>query len=146
MRIPTLVHGALDFATAAAVMVLPRRLGASPALTMVLTAKALGVLGYSLCTRYELGLVKVLPMRTHLLLDGVTAAGMCALPIVFSNEPAAMRGAMLGMGLFELATTLSTEPEPADPDLLPDASGAVVDRLERLSHDAERRFAGVSPV
>ena len=146
MRISTLVHGMLDFTTAAMVATVPRRLGASPALSALLTAKALGVVAYSLCTRYELGLVKALPMRTHLVLDAMTGAGKCVLPLLFSNEPAAVRLWLLGTGVFELFVTLSTDPEPADPDMLPGASGAFVDGLTRATEGTRRQIAAVASV
>lgn len=146
MRISTLMHGILDFATAATVMVLPRRLGASPALTTLLTAKAMGTLGYSLMTRYELGLVKLLPMRTHLLLDGVVAASMFALPFVFRREAAPVRAALVGIGLLEALTTLSTEREPGNLDLIPETSSAFVDRLQDMAEEPRRRISEVASV
>jgi hypothetical protein len=146
MRISTLVHGMLDFTTAAMVATVPRRLGASPALSGLLTVKALGVLAYSLCTRYELGLIKALPMRTHLALDAMTGAGKCVLPLLFSNEPAAVRLWLLGTGVFELFVTFSTDPEPANPEMLPGASGTFVDAVTRATEDAHRRLADVAPV
>jgi hypothetical protein len=144
MRIPTVVHGVLDVGTAAMLAAMPRRLGASPALSGLLMGKALGILAYSLCTRYELGLIKVLPMRSHLALDAMAGAGACVLPLLFSNEPAAVRLWLLGTGAFELFATFSTDPEPADPEMVPGASGAFVDAVAGASEAAHRRLAGTA--
>ena len=55
-------------------MALPRALGWGDRVTRMLTATAAGTVAYSLMTKYEWGLVKVLPMRAHLLLDALSGA------------------------------------------------------------------------
>ena len=53
-------HGMLDYLTAGALLALPRALGWSKPATSLLTNTAAATVGYSLLTRYELGVVKVL--------------------------------------------------------------------------------------
>ena len=79
--LPTSVHGALDYATVGTLLTTPRIFGWSRATRMLLTGSAVGLLGYSLCTRYELGVVKALPMTWHLALDAASGALLCGAPL-----------------------------------------------------------------
>lgn len=143
-RISTLMHGVIDYTTAVGVLMLSGKIGASPALRGVLALTAATTFLYSLMTRYELGFAKVLPMRTHLTLDGIFGALTCALPFLFSNEPMRARGAVLGLGIFEMIVTLSTRGEPENVDMLPGVSGEVVDRLSAAVTSAEERVGQVA--
>ena len=91
--IPRSVHGVLDYAYAFL-------LGASPFLfgfghvaeaRIAAWMVAAAVLAFTLLTRFELGVWRVLPYRVHLLLDAVGNGAMLALPWVlgFADEPAA---------------------------------------------------------
>lgn len=111
--IPTSVHGALDYLTAGTMLALPRAMGWSENVTRLLTGAAVGTLGYSLMTRYELGLVKLLPMRAHLTLDAMSGAALCAAPWMLPEEEDEVKQALLGLGLFELAAAFTTKTEPA---------------------------------
>ncbi|HEU4327916.1 MAG TPA: hypothetical protein VFS21_32570 [Roseiflexaceae bacterium] len=108
----TKTHGVLDYLTAGGLLVLPRALGWSDKLTTALSIAALGTVAYSALTRYELGLLKTLPMPAHLALDALSGALFCAAPLLLPDEDAGVRGALLGIGLFELSAALLTEPEP----------------------------------
>ncbi|GAB4196777.1 MAG: hypothetical protein OHK0022_14570 [Roseiflexaceae bacterium] len=107
----TKTHGVLDYLTAASLLALPRVLGWSGRVTMMLSVAALGTAAYSALTRYELGLVKTLPMPVHLTLDAINGALFCAAPLLLADEEARVRGTLLGIGLFELSAALLTEPE-----------------------------------
>jgi hypothetical protein len=126
----TRTHGTIDYATAGALLVAPRVLGLSSRVTTLLTGAALGTLGYSLLTRYERGLVRVLPMRAHLALDLAQGAALCAAPLLLPDEDDAVKTAFVGLGVFELAVTLATDPDPAPRPAAtssdPDASGRLV--------------------
>lgn len=109
--ISTKMHGVLDYLTAGTLIALPRAMGWSENVTRFLTGMAVGQAGYAMLTRYELGLVRLLPMRAHLALDGMAAAALCAAPFVMRDEPEEVRNTLLGLGLYELAATLMTGPE-----------------------------------
>src|SRR3954470_11757102 len=66
--ISTKMHGVLDYLTVATFLTLPRAMGWNKSLTNAMTTLALGKLGYTLMTRHELGLVKLIPMQAHLVM------------------------------------------------------------------------------
>ncbi len=112
MIFSTRTHGVLDYASVALLLALPRAAGWSRPVTNLLTVSALATLVYSLATRYELGAVKVLPMPAHLALDGTSGAALCLAAALLRAEPGAVRASLLGLGLFEVTASLTTETEP----------------------------------
>jgi cytochrome P450 len=116
MRISTRAHGILDLATVGFALAFPRLLGASDRFTRAATTLALGKLGYALLTRHELGLVKAIPMKTHLALDAAGGAAMCALPFVLEEqENPAVVACSVGMGLFDIAAAPLTDTRSLPP-------------------------------
>ncbi len=108
----TRTHGVLDYSSVVLLLALPRVLGWSKPVTNLLTGSALATLIYSLLTRYELGAVKCLPMPAHLALDRTSGIALCVAAGAMSNEPAPVRAALLGLGLFEVTASLTTETAP----------------------------------
>jgi hypothetical protein len=112
------MHGILDYLTAGALLALPRALGWGAPATKLVTGAALGTLAYSALTRYELALVKVLPLKAHLALDSASAALFAAAPFLLPAESSGTKRALAGIGLFELAVVLLTRtisPYPVQP-------------------------------
>ena len=109
--IPTRVHGVLDYLTAGVLIAAPALLGFRKHGMQSWLPMALGVgtIGYSLLTDYELGLFKIIPMPVHLALDAANGALLAASPWLFgfSEEVSAPH---LGLGLFEIAVTASSQP------------------------------------
>jgi hypothetical protein len=110
--IPTKVHGVLDYLTVGTLLALPRMLNWSDDLVQILTFAALGILLYSLLTRYELSLAKLIPMMGHLVLDTLSALLLLALPFVVGNEGTGATPILIGLAIFELVVTLLTRTEP----------------------------------
>lgn len=110
--ISTMVHGILDYATAPTLIGLPRMLGWGQKVTLLLNGAGVGVLAYSVLTRYELGLLKVLPMKVHLALD-MASGGMLALsPFILLKKRernVATTATLVGLGLYEIAAGLLTQ-------------------------------------
>jgi hypothetical protein len=109
--ISTLMHGILDYVTAPTLLVLPRMLGWGTKVTSLLSGAGVGVLGYSVMTRYELGLLKMLPMKAHLALD-MASGGMLALsPLLLKKRErdVATIATLVGLGLYEIAAALLTQ-------------------------------------
>lgn len=84
--IPTKVHGALDYIVAIALIFAPMLFkfsdvgGAAVIIPMVL---GVGLFAYSLFTNYEWGLVRVLGMPYHLIIDVVASIFLAISPFVF---------------------------------------------------------------
>jgi hypothetical protein len=89
--IPTSVHGVLDYMTAGLLFALPRVMGWSKCSTRVLDAAAVGAVGYSLLTRYELGVMKVLPMKAHLALDALSGGALIGAAAIMDDEDPEVR-------------------------------------------------------
>lgn len=108
----TRTHGALDYLSVGALIALPRLLKWSKPTTDLLTASAVATLAYSLLTDYEWGAVKTLPMKTHLALDGMSGIAIAAAPFLLLKEDEATTAALVGIGLFEITASLTTETTP----------------------------------
>ena len=102
------VHGMLDYMTAGFMFALPRALGWSKTSTRLMDACAGAATVYSLMTRYELGLVKVLPMKAHLAMDAVSGAGLLGAAAVMEDEDPEVRCTIAGIGAWEIAASLMT--------------------------------------
>jgi SPW repeat len=83
--ISTKTHGAIDYMTGAALLAAPALLGISdePAASRVLRGAGLAAAAYSLLTDYEFGLVRVIPMPTHLAIDAASDVLLAASPWLF---------------------------------------------------------------
>ena len=111
--ISTRTHGVLDYLSVGTLCALPRMLVWDRTVTTLLTGAAAGTLFYSALTRYELGVVKLLPMPAHLALDSASGAVLCAAPFVFLDEKPLVAAGLVGIGLFELGASLLTQTSPA---------------------------------
>lgn len=82
--IPTQAHAVLDYLTGGTLVAAPRLLGLSGTTAGKVLQMAGGIAtAQSLMTDYELGLVKVIPMRAHLTLDAMSGAMVAASPWLF---------------------------------------------------------------
>lgn len=110
--IPRPVHAATDYLYAAALAASPSLVGFEEDEQAVLATRALAgtTVAASLCTRYELGLLRVIPFNLHLmldLLDLLAALPTLAAPWVlgFSDNTKA-RNAFIGFAVFEIVAVL----------------------------------------
>jgi hypothetical protein len=110
--IPTTVHGVLDYMTAGLLFALPRVLGWGKCATRVFDIAGSGAVAYSLMTKYELGVVKVLPMKAHLALDSMSGAALIGAAALMDEEDADVRATIAGMGAFEIAASLMSQSTP----------------------------------
>lgn len=110
--ISTRAHGILDLVTVGTLDTLPWLLNWRPRTKSLVAAASASMLGYSLGTRYELGLVKLLPMKTHLLLDYAAGVMLAGAALRLPRERLSTRLALVGLGLNEIAVAALTEPTP----------------------------------
>jgi len=114
-RIPTKLHGVIDYATGAFLFAAPsllrlRNRRSRAALRMA----GGGALAYSLLTDYELGVYRKLPMPAHLALDASSGIALLAVARTargYRNGPLD-RALPLLAGLSEIAAAALTEPTP----------------------------------
>lgn len=83
--IDTKTHGYIDYIMGILLVIIPYILNFN---LSAIESKILYVLGvtavlYSLLTRYELGLIKMIPMKLHLMLDIVSGVLLAASPWLF---------------------------------------------------------------
>jgi hypothetical protein len=98
--ISTRTHGVIDYITCGTLMALPFLFGWHGRARGLALGAGLTTLGTSLITNYELGVVKLLPMKAHLAIDGAQASALMSAPKMVDGDGAwagrvlAMIGAM----------------------------------------------------
>ncbi len=112
--LPTRVHGIIDYVWGVALLGSPWILGFAdvPAARWIAVVFGLGAILYSLVTAYELGLVPVLPMPLHLVLDGVAGFILAITSWGFGFAGRVFWPFVL-FGLFSVAASLVTRLRPA---------------------------------
>lgn len=112
--IPRFFHGFLDYVVGIFVAALPWIFGLPPGLaSQIPVVMGLGAVAYSLLTKYELGVIKIIPFRVHLVLDFASGVFFIAAPWIFrlheGTEP------YLAIGLFEIGAAMFTQPDAKGP-------------------------------
>jgi hypothetical protein len=115
--IPTFVHGIFDYVGGLALLAAPNLFGfADVGGAAVLIPRVLGViiLLQAIATRYELGLLKVVPMKMHIMNDYVASLFLAASPWLFgfANGPSNQWMPHLIVGILVFVATLMTQSEP----------------------------------
>ncbi len=116
--IPTRIHGMVDYLTGALLIIAPWLFGfadggAEQWVPIVLGA---GVILYSLATNYELGVMKVISMPMHLMLDIGGGAILAASPWLFGFADNIWWPHVI-VGLFEIVAGVMTKTVPEDDDV-----------------------------
>jgi hypothetical protein len=115
--IPTFVHGIADYIGGVALLAAPNIFGfADVGGAAVWIPRILGViiLLQSICTRYEVGLIKVLPMKMHLMNDYIASLFLAASPWLFgfADQPSNVWMPHVVVGVLVFLLTLMTQSEP----------------------------------
>ena len=108
-RMSTKTHGVIDYVASGIFAILPKAAGFSPKVTALLEATAGSAVMYSAMTNYELGMVKMLPMKAHLALDALSGGMLLGAAMIFDDEDDGARATLAGIGLFEIAAALTTQ-------------------------------------
>ena len=111
--ISTKVHGVLDYLMGVLLIAAPwlfnfNRDGAETWVPVIL---GIGVIVYSLFTNYELGLSRLIPMRTHLILDVLSGALLAASPWIFNFDEYVYLPHLI-LGILEMGAGVMTETAP----------------------------------
>jgi uncharacterized membrane protein HdeD (DUF308 family) len=115
--IPTFVHGIIDYLAGVLFFFAPEIFGftdgAGSATMIARVAGAVSLL-YALGTNYELGVVKFLSMRAHLIIDYLIGLLFLASPFVFGfvDGPTHQWLPHICFGVFALMAGLMTKKEP----------------------------------
>jgi hypothetical protein len=114
--LPTRIHGVIDYIWGVLLLASPWIFGFADggAAQWVAVVVGLGAIAYSAVTDYELGLVRLAPMRLHLLPDGLGGALLAASPWILGFADRVC-GPHLAFGLFAVVASLITQTEPARP-------------------------------
>jgi hypothetical protein len=146
-KIPSEVHGVIDYVTAGTLVALPRIMGWRGAVRGLMTGAGMATMAYSLLTRYELGLIKLIPFKMHLAMDAMNGVMMAAAPLVMRDEEPEVIATMIGIGAMELAITAMSDPEPFRDDWANHLMGRVQqdaqDRIEQTRHTAQNTMQQV---
>jgi len=107
--ISTKTHGILDYTVGALMILAPWIFGfaAGGWETRIFVLLGVAALVYSLFTDYELGAIRELPMRIHLMLDFASGVLLAASPFLFGFADRVMMPHLF-FGLFEIAAVLMT--------------------------------------
>ncbi|RYD80644.1 MAG: hypothetical protein EOP53_07755 [Sphingobacteriales bacterium] len=111
--LPTRIHGMTDYMTGVLLIAAPWLFGFSDntAATYVPIVLGAGIILYSLITDYEMGIARIISMRTHLILDLLGGAFLAASPWLFNFDERVYLPHLI-VGLMEIAVTLITETRP----------------------------------
>jgi hypothetical protein len=107
-----MVHGILDYVTAATLPICPRMLGFRQSTTHLIDAVAGTVAANEIFTRNEVGLVKAMPMKTHLMMDCVTGGLMMATAAFMDEDEPLERLVVAGIGIHLLTNACLTQSKP----------------------------------
>ena len=116
--IPTKVHGVLDYLVAIALIFAPLIFGFSdlggPAV-IIPVVLGIGLILYSLFTRYELGAFKLIGMPVHLVFDVVASLFLIASPFLFGFADEAPNAWVphIVVGVAVIVVVLFSKPQPA---------------------------------
>lgn len=111
--LPTAVHGVIDYLAGIVILALPWLLDWEDSAKTIMTILGLGVILYSLLTDYELGVARVIPMSTHLLLDALGGVILIIAPFIFGIDDTTTRTVMIILGIFEVGASLITQTTPS---------------------------------
>lgn len=122
--IPTKVHGALDYIVGIALILAPWLFGFSQvggAAVIIPIVLGIGLILYSIFTRYEWGLVKVLGMPYHLIFDVAASVFLALSPWIFGFYNADMWNVWVPhvvVGIAVILVVIFSQTQPAGDDVV----------------------------
>lgn len=143
-----LVHGLLDYALAAAFLILPGVLDFSDNAASLSRIIGVSYAGVSLLTKYPLGVLKLIPFPVHGVLESLMAASWIVLPWLagFQDDSAGRTFFMIaGVGLLLVAAVTDYKASGAHTAFRGrERRNAILDRRERYVAVSRERRMGPS--
>ena len=99
---------------------------------------------YAMATDHELGMVRKIPMKTHLILDCIGGATLAALPYLVGEEDDIGKESLVGMGLFDIAAAPLTQTTPTRRSPVANARRTAVRKVERVARQTAGAIGGSS--
>ncbi len=120
--IPTKVHGALDYIVAIALILAPMIFGfanVGGAAVFIPVVLGIGLFLYSLFTKYEWGVVKVIGMPYHLIVDVVASVLLLASPFIFgfADQPLNVWLPHVIVGITVIIVVIFSQTQPATKEI-----------------------------
>ncbi|HZL36543.1 MAG TPA: hypothetical protein VFC78_14585 [Tepidisphaeraceae bacterium] len=106
------MHMIVDYMTAVILPIVPRVAGWDPTVTHLHDAVAGTIATVAATTDTELGIVKAVPMKAHLIADGVSGATLLTLATLMEDEPCEARCCIGTVGAFLIVQALCTKTQP----------------------------------
>ena len=119
-----MVHGILDYVTAATLPICPRMLGFRRSTTHLIDAVAGTVAANQLFTKNEVGLVKAVPLKNHLMMDCVTGGLLMATAAFMDEDEPLERLVVGGIGIHLLTNACLTQSKPMSAPTKDNAGGS----------------------
>lgn len=113
--IPTRTHGLLDYVIGVLLIAFPFAAGLADRgpVDWGTTALGCGLIVYSLFTDYEVGALRLIPMKAHLLLDAIGGIVLIGLAVIFAPT-FGIEVALIVIGIIEIGSSLLTRPVIGD--------------------------------
>lgn len=112
------IHGVADYVTGGALLLAPYLFGfAELGGAAVVIPQVIGalIIGQSLMTRYELSLFKIIPLKTHLMLDYGASLFLAISPMLFGFMDESINvwlpHMIVGFGYFVISVLSKNEPD-----------------------------------
>lgn len=124
--IPTKIHGILDYLLAILFIAVPWLFGfyGGGVSTNVFVCFGVAIVIYSLFTHYETGIIRIIPVRIHLMIDILGGLILATSPWVLGFADHVFLPHLI-LGLLSIGAGLTTEKEPRlppKPDTVPSRS------------------------
>jgi hypothetical protein len=111
----------------------------NPAQSYIPMGVAAGATVYSLFTDYELGLLKKIPMKTHLAMDIASGSFLLLAPFIFDMDKK-FKLLFVGLGVFEILAGLFTKLEPGHNYLDLRRVEELLDVIKNKSNNIPKKF------
>ena len=112
--IDSTLHGLVDYTAGSLLLTAFPRLAGIEGTRAARQVRIAGAIhaSYSTLTNYPLGIVKLIPFKAHLALDGLGAVALAATPFVTGQYKQGLRQCLphVGLALFELSSLAITDP------------------------------------